>query len=211
MLPIRLAYINRTALILGVTIVFMVPSWQGGTPDYVSGSWTDACPCRVPCPCWRTGRSSASECVNLHVFNVTYDSSQDTNLNRARFILLNIPMSTHRAPRPQTLFIDLHTDDRRTTLIKAMVSQYFGEVEVRRVPIDFSQQTHSQTVSIPGVLEYQVQFLDELSPLPEVANYLYPWLSKPVQGVTSKVEYTSVDGKKVRLDVAARRRTLRVR
>lgn len=177
--------------------MFIVLALQDGTPDYVSGSWTDACPCRVPCPCWRTGRSSAPECVNLHVFYVTHDSSQDANLKNARFILLNIPTSTYHAPTPQVLFIDLHTDDRRATLIKAMVKKYFGEVEVRRVPIDVNQQTRSQTANIPGVLDYQVQFPDEATPLPEVRTYLYPWLSNPVQGLTFKVEYTSLDGKKV--------------
>jgi Protein of unknown function (DUF1326) len=178
--------------------MLIVLALQDVRPDYVSGLWTDACPCKVPCPCWRTGHSSAPDCVNLHVFYITHDTGLDSNLNEARFILLNIPVSSHNAPAPQALFIDLHTDDRRSTLIKALVSEYFGDVEVRRVPIDVSQQMHSQTASIPGVLDYQVQFPDEVSPIPEVADYLYPWLSKPVQGLTFKIEYTSLDGKKVR-------------
>lgn len=157
---------------------------------YLSGLWSDACPCKIPCPCWRTNHSSAPECINVHVFRITHDEASGLNLSGSEFVLIAAPKSLYAAPTPVRLFIDPSVSDSKLAGIKSLITRYFGPIEIVRLPIRFSESDHSQSVEIPGMLTYTVRSLGE-PPAPTVKDYLYPWLVNPMQGVVREVDYNA--------------------
>lgn len=157
-------------------------------PAYVAGRWSDACPCDVPCPCWRTSRASARVCLNVHVFHIRTDESSASNIARLGFVLLMKPKAAYGAPSPSTLYIDSVVPMQQVVEVENLVRQTFGDLQTVRLPIRFSENHLIQSVEIPGVLDYKVRRGRE-APTGDVANYLYSWLSKPVQGVALDVRY----------------------
>src|SRR2546422_1839079 len=82
--------------------------------QYVWGTWSDACPCGIPCPCWEKKQSSAQFCVNFHVFYVRGGSFEGVDLADTLFVLLNLPSTPGWAPVANALFIG--TSDTRKRL-----------------------------------------------------------------------------------------------
>lgn len=159
--------------------------------DYISGSWSDACPCPVPCPCWRTLHSSSQECVNLQVFHVESGRVGKRNLAGAVFILVNLPLSQHSAPRASRLIIDSSLDNDTALAIQNMLGRFFSSAQVLRKPISFESTNSGQHALITDLIEYQVDFSSRIPISTDVADYLYPWLSDPQQGKTTKVVYNA--------------------
>ncbi len=89
---------------------------------------------------------------------------------------------------PVALFIDPSISDSKSAGIRSLVTKYFGQVDIVRLPLRFSESHSSASVEIPGVLTYTVRSLGE-PPAPAVKDYLYPWLVNPMQGVVLKVGY----------------------
>jgi len=190
-----------TGVLLAICLVQVLqthpPHLQNARAGFIVGQWSDACPCKIPCPCWRTRRSSSPNCVNVHVFRITDDESAGTNLAGSVFVLLQIPRSAYAAPSPETLFLDRLTPADKSVAIETLIRSYFGAVKTVRVPLRFSENEHGQSVQIPGVLTYRVRPLRE-PPLQTVADYLYPWLSDPIQGVAVEVTYRVPGHKTIR-------------
>lgn len=151
--------------------------------DYVEGKWSDACPCKVACPCWKTKRSSSQLCVNVQVFQVTSDSSSSNKLTGSRFVLLNLPDDSYQAPRADTLFIDVTLPDSKSAQIESLVKNTFGTFKVVRVPIEIMERDSRLNVRVAERLRYEAE-TDGKAPAQEVIEHLYPWLHNPEQGYT---------------------------
>jgi hypothetical protein len=189
--------IGGFALVLAVSLFGSSGRLPGYRSDLISGVWSDACPCLVPCGCWRTQRSAAVKCVNLHVFKVQRGTYEDVDLTGSVFVLLNLPTEAHAAPKANTLFVESSASPRQREAIEALVSNYFGPVPSKSVVIKFSQDGHGQKAVIPGLLNYKIKFR-EMSPADEVKDYLYTWLYDAKQGTTLEVTYTPPGQKEVR-------------
>ncbi|MGA8491414.1 MAG: hypothetical protein WB711_13390 [Terriglobales bacterium] len=64
----------------------------------------------------------------------------------------------------------------------------------RIVPIKTALRPDSQSVKIPGILNYEVR-LSSQDVDADVRQFLYPWLDRPQQWETRAVSYTSTAGK----------------
>ena len=117
-----------------------------------------------------------------------------SDLSGSVFVLLNLPLSEHLAPSPLTLFIDSKASARNAEAITQIVQRYFGVVQVARSPILVSEDSRTQAIKIPGVLDYKVDFKHGSPPTNEVANFLYPWLADPLQGTVVEIKYISPTG-----------------
>jgi hypothetical protein len=96
------------------------------------------------------------------------------------------PKKPYDAPSPDTLYIDSALPTLQIARIERLVARVFGDVRTMRTPVRFSDD--DQGLEIPGVLQYAVR-RGTTSPPDEVANYLYVWLSKPVQDIALNVQY----------------------
>jgi hypothetical protein len=157
-------------------------------PTYILGKWSDACPCHIPCPCWRTSRASARVCLNVHVFRITRDESSDSNLAGLTFVVLMKPNAAYEDPSPRSLYIDSGVPTQQAAEIESLVERLFGRLQSVRAHIRFSEDHDIQRVKISGVLDYKVRTAGA-GPAEEVRKYMYTWLSKPVQGVALDVRY----------------------
>jgi Protein of unknown function (DUF1326) len=90
----------------------------------ISGEWSDACPCGIPCHCWKHGISSARRCVNFHVFRVESGLFKGVDLTGTVFVLLNVPRTPGEAPSANTLIVDANS--KKSALIESGFQQMFG-------------------------------------------------------------------------------------
>jgi hypothetical protein len=179
------------------SVVLCALSSQPSTSE-ISGTWSDACPCSIPCSCWRKHQSSAEFCVNFHVFKIRSGTYDGTNLAHSVFVLANLPRAPREAPVPDTLFIGT-TDEKKASAIEGAVRRllFFAPLRVLRTPIRYHETKNKQEVSIRGILLYKIDF-DVQQPLSdEVRENLYPWLSDARQGIVKLVVYSRRDGKTI--------------
>jgi hypothetical protein len=164
---------------------------ESGSPlvGYVSEVWSDACPCTIPCTCWRTHRSSAEMCANFPVFKVLQGRYRGRELGGSVFVLLNLPSSPHRAPVANTLYIDSAVDEETASAIISLIGSIFAPLHEARIHIQFVEGAKTQALIIPGLLEYKVNFTGDYNVSDEVLNYLYPWLADPRQGTVEQVAF----------------------
>jgi hypothetical protein len=166
---------------------------------YVTGSWTDACPCKVPCSCWKGHVSSARTCVNFHVFRIRNGVFYGVDLSGSVFVLANLPRAPWQEPVPDTLFVTTH-DDRTTCALQASLHRLFGFTprKVLHTAIEYHESRNQLTVRIPSLLLYKVSFKRKQTLSPDVSENLYAWLSNPRQGTAEIVKYSPKSGEKVR-------------
>ena len=166
---------------------------------YISGTWSDACPCNIPCPCWKRHESSARMCVKFHVFRIRNGSYDGVDLSGSVFVLMNSPKGLRQAPVADTLFVD--TDDaRKAAAIENSLKRLFAFTppKVLRTSIQYYESGKKQRVSIPGLLSYNVSFERERRLSDDVSENLYNWLSNARQGSVESVVYSSAVGEIVK-------------
>lgn len=158
--------------------------------SYLSGTWSDACPCRIPCPCWGQHRSSARLCVNFHTFRIEDGRFHGVSLRGAVFVLLNLPQGPYEEPVAGTLFVSKGDEDRATVIENAL-GDVFGLApdSVSLNSIEYLESGTTVVVKIPGLLSYRVSFPRGKELSPEVSKGLYPWLFDARQGVVETVVY----------------------
>lgn len=175
-------------LLMLLTLVLSLFSQDGRRLGYISGVWSDACPCKAPCPCWKTHRSSSVRCVNFHVFKVEHGEVGGYKLTGAIFVLLNLPKAPHSAPTADTLFIDSKVSEDKAAVIESVILSHLGPLHVQSVAMKLDSQGDRQQLNIPGILAYAIE-TQGASPPPSVADFLYPWLTSAKQGRVRFVKY----------------------
>lgn len=93
----------RGRFLLTVTIrLLLISSLTLGQTNHpteiVEGSWTDVCPCDIPCTCWKTYKSTTDRCVNFHIFRVDRGAYESADLAGAIFIVMSIPSTPYESP-----------------------------------------------------------------------------------------------------------------
>ena len=167
----------------------------------IEGVWSDACPCKIPCPCWRTGHSNVPKCLNFQVFHINQGFFQGADIGKATFVLAAAP----DAPYEQPEFLRIYGVEGPGTNVAGDLMQRvfgiktrFGLQEASSMKVVTDQRRH--TVDIPKLLHYDVgaartsQISGELSM--DVASYLYPWIENAQQWEVRKVRLR-VDGHRV--------------
>lgn len=177
-----------------LTSVLFTQGSNGKRRGYeLEGTWSDACPCKVPCPCWGTKRANAARCVNLQVFHVNKGSFNNVDLADSTFILVGVPAEQFGTPDLYRAYFD---QSSRNVSVSDLFSQAFGlplERGAEQVPsIEATIREKSHSVAIAGVLSYAVGAQitsNDVTPSPEVQQYLYPWLRDARQWVTHRVTH----------------------
>lgn len=172
---------------------------SGSGPTYISGTWSDACPCSIPCSCWKMNRSSAQLCVNFHVFRIRSGLYDGTDLAGSTFVLVNLPRVPGERPVPDTLIIGM-ADAKTASAIENVVrhSFAFSPSNVSRTAMQYHETERTQELLIRGLLNYKISFEVERPLSDEVSENLYPWLSNTRQGIVKSVIYSPAAGKTVR-------------
>lgn len=168
-------------------------------PYSLRGVWSDACPCRVPCPCWHSGRAAVSQCVNVHVFIVEEARSGSRGLPGFAFVLVNLPNASGEAPSPRALYVNEEAGDDAVEVMTSFIRAVYasgGSPPAARVRMDVEISAEGQRVEIPGILEYRIRLpagSDSPRPAPVVEEHLYGWLRDARQGVADRVQYRHGD------------------
>src|SRR5260370_14824530 len=129
----------KFGLVFGMlaTVGFVLILWQwyqAMRRDSMSGLWSDACPCHVPCLCWRTGSSSSPNCFNVNLYRITQDESHTTNLRGSQFVVIESSDAPYAAPFPQTVFVDSSASPDQVRVITSLAEKYFAHAKVIRHP-----------------------------------------------------------------------------
>jgi hypothetical protein len=156
------------------------------------GAFSDACPCRIPCTCWRTSKANVERCFNVHVYSVKPGPNAGSKARNSTFVFIGIPTRPYEAPAPYKLFVDESAPAKVVGQMSAFFYNNYGisSTVIERVPIQANVSQNSHSVIIPGVLTYKVSPSDK-SLAPEVRDFLYPWLHRPQQWEVRQVRYTS--------------------
>lgn len=160
----------------------------------IAGEWSDACPCRIPCPCWKTSRSQVRRCVNVQVFHIEHGQYQGIDFAGATLVLVNTPETDFDSPGSRILYVAQEYD--KADGARAL-SRLFSDIfklpprrGIRFVRMNTIITYGRQVVAIPNVLTYVVSQSDGLSrPDDTVRDDLYSWLEEPKQWRTQKVSY----------------------
>lgn len=161
----------------------------------VSGTWSDACPCAIPCTCWRDGKASVAQCLNIQMYAM--ESAENSPSKSAPVIVLvGLPLAAFQIPQAQKIYVDERIPKQASERMVGLLRRAYGiaQLEVQEVKMVTEISRRRHIVRIPGLLRYEV----ELGTRPisdDVAGYLYDWLHDPAQWRTVNVEYSGTDGK----------------
>lgn len=158
----------------------------------LTGMWSDACPCQIPCPCWHTAHASTHDCQNVQVFLVEQFKHGRSTRRDLAFVIVGWSKHPFEAPEPAVVYIPDGSDADTARLIGDLVRRLLGNAasfEVVRAPIQYRLFANEHEVVIPGILAYRISSQNR-PPHESVARSLYPWLTSPVQGVTKEVSYS---------------------
>ena len=195
----RLSLCLFLSLLLTLAGVVIYAQGTGQGTNYISGTWSDACPCEIPCPCWQKHEPSVQRCVNFHVFRIQNGSYHDVDLSGSVFVLLNLPTEPWHPPAPDTLFVDANDSKKAAAMANAFKILFsFAPPKVLRTPIEYAISGRKQRVSIPGLLSYAVSFEHEQTLSPATSQNLYSWLSNARQGSVDSVVYSPTAGEEVK-------------
>ena len=189
---------KRFLLFLGCSSLLLYALSGAPSASIISGSWSDACPCNIPCPCWSKHQSSAQFCTNFHVFKIRSGSYQGIDLARSVFVLANLPRAPRQAPVADTLFVGT-ADEKKALAIENLVREVFSfsPSRVLLTSIQFRESVKKQELLIHGVLHYKIDFEVQRPLSNEVSENLYPWLSDTKQGIVKSVIYSPKQGEAI--------------
>jgi hypothetical protein len=158
-----------------------------GIKEEISGNWSDACPCSVPCPCWRTGRANGPHCWNVQVFQL------EKPLTRRETLILVGSSEGYWAPSQYILYTDKTADDSGIRKLSGFFEANYG-VDVRasrRAEIRDESSRGQLRIEIPGILKYYIEPSPATPLSGTVRDYLYSLVAKPAQWKTRLVKYQS--------------------
>lgn len=185
-------------VLYAVALTVGVPQGAAGTPQsnssYLKGEWSDACPCKVPCPCWKTGQSSVEKCTNFHLYLIPEGRYAGKTLRNTAFVVVNVSHVSRGRPLPTVSYIELGASPVERTAVSAFLREVYpgAHIPLHRKSIKFKSTATKHLATISGLLTYEVAFPNAGSskkPVESVSSYLYPWLSEPQQGETTRVAF----------------------
>jgi hypothetical protein len=168
----------------------------GGSTAGISGVWSDACSCAIPCPCWETGSANVRRCLNVQMFQPkTHDSSN----GGATFVLIG-NSEGYWAPSKYTLYVSNSADATLVSKLTDFFGSYYGvgPEDLRRVVINVETSAYTQRLEIPGVLHYSIESLPKTALSDSVSDHLCEFLLKPKQWKTHALTYQSETGTVIR-------------
>src|SRR5581483_5572490 len=181
---------RRSALVFVVVVLVTTNGSHSATAGF-SGTWSDACPCTIPCMCWKEKKASVPDCFNVQVFKIDRGSYRGVKIGGSSFVLVGTSGKPYSAPSATTLIIDKRLDKRRALAIEEFISRQFGQVKVLRLPLVVVEKPGIQKATVSGVLFYAVHLSKNDTVSADVANFLYPWLNEARKGVSGNVLYST--------------------
>lgn len=170
--------------------------------DHLVGLWSDACPCRIPCPCWKSGKASAAFCLNIQLYDINQAILKGVDKGNLQFVLIAMPMGSLGISTPRWAYVDSTMQQDKVQAVIELVQMLYG-VPVKVIPdkVVIRALPGLHEVNIPRVLTYKVRRreADEAKVDQSVASYLYPWLREPEQGLTELALYTP-EGEEIRYE-----------
>jgi hypothetical protein len=172
---------------VGLPYSTQLSSNDRSTRDLIRGSWSDACPCLITCPCWSSTNASVRLCANVQVFSITQATIDGHSLKDKHFAVIGLPGGPFDLPHISTVLVEDQADERVVgDIIQVLFGSYEVKMQVVKISSDLSKSR--QRIKIPGLLEYEVEALSpEATPEDQVRTNLYRWLSNPRQGRVKKV------------------------
>jgi hypothetical protein len=194
------------AVLCGIIIFSIGESFStmSQTAD-LKGEWSDACPCSIPCPCWRSSKSNVRHCVNIQLFHIHHGAYNGIDFDNSVFVLMNTPEGDFESPSPYLLYAPMKYQRNNITTLAQLFRERFKlspRLGIRFVRIDADINATRHRVSIPQVLTYDVYAEGGLSSRLDntVGPYLYPWLHatkqwrvQVVMYLPNKVEYQATN------------------
>ncbi len=116
---------RRSALVFVVVVLVTTNGSHSATAGF-SGTWSDACPCTIPCMCWKEKKASVPDCFNVQVFKIDRGSYRGVKIGGSLFVLVGTSGKPYSAPSATTLIIDKRLDNRRALAIEEFISRQFG-------------------------------------------------------------------------------------
>jgi len=188
---------TRRVWLSALTAVLLLPmrdatsnqAAPNGSSDGISGTWSDACSCSIPCPCWQTGRANVPHCLNVQVFQPSVSSFPDGD---SAFVLVG-NSEGYWAPSQYTLYFDNSTEALLDGKLSGFVQKYYGisPASSKRVTIKVVVSPNMRRLEISGILHYHIESTHKAALSETVRNYLYDWLLKPEQWKTKVLSYRS--------------------
>lgn len=211
-----LASFVLTGLVL-VQFLFLSGSWENDeeknsqdprgkqatsseSADYIGGRWSDACPCEIPCPCWKIGQSKIKTCLNIQVYWIESGVLRNEKVGETLFVVVSRPVRDYLAPSPMIIYVGERASQEVTNAFSSLLRKLHGDpftLRTERVQIHYKLQNDEHQITIPGVLDYKIHATHENRALTlsnEVRAHMYSWLSEPRQGITRRVKYEGMDG-----------------
>jgi hypothetical protein len=143
---------------------------QVGAVYSLQGTLTEACSCNVLCPCWIGEDPDGGECFAIVAWHI--DSGQVTGIDvsgRSLVAVAHIPGNILAGNWELVLLVDEHTNpEQRDALVKVFSGQLGGPLAdfaqligtlkgVERVPISQQVRGGTGTLSIPGIVEAELE------------------------------------------------------
>ncbi len=157
------------------------------------GVWSDACPCKIPCPCWRTGQSNVARCINVQMFHVRSGLFQGKDIAGLTFLLVGMPDAEYERPIFDKAYAQ--SGPGANSFDAVLLQNLFGVQARSGVQVVSNMKVRLepsfQRADVHGLLQYDVGsprgHVIQLSH--EVGDYLYPWLRDAKQWETRKVSF----------------------
>jgi|HubBroStandDraft_1064217.scaffolds.fasta_scaffold71271_1 hypothetical protein len=180
-------YKKALVVILLITLLALQGSAGQKAP---LGTWSDACPCKIPCPCWRTQRANVPRCLNVQLYapSVAMEKAKQNVV----FVLVGSPTTQYGSPSNFSLYVDKGMPTSTLEFMRGFFADNYGIAPhtEKIVSINASLSRDSESVEIPDLLAYKVSASSQMLDV-NVEKYLYPWLTNPRQWVSSSVTYKS--------------------
>ena len=181
--------LRRIATICAVSVSICLQGVAGGLGGEIAGTWTDACPCKISCPCWATGLANVPRCVNIQTFQISAGKFAGAELAGRGFVLLNLPRSRGAAPSPQEIYVDPHMSVPDANAIHQLAELQLGPLRMIRYPVRMHWDKSRLVLKIPGVLSYHIEALEHEPPAQGLKDNVYPFLQSLKQWRAKRVSY----------------------
>jgi hypothetical protein len=192
---------NITSVCLGILVTLCVMplrdagGWCSVPKDLsraVSGTWSDACSCSIPCTCWRTGRSNVQHCLNVQVFQL--DSLE--SVEKSTFVLVG-NSAGYWPPSQYVLYFDNGADELLVRKLSSFFQTFYGAkpMPLSAVKLKLRVSPRRRHLEIPGILHYDIESGSRTAVSDMVRGYLYEFLTEPEQWRARELRYQSKLGR----------------
>lgn len=181
---------TKEIILLVVMLAVLLPIREMSEVDPAAiGLWTDACPCPIPCTCWRTKRAGTKQCLNVQVFFLSQGAHRGRELQPMAIVLINISGRDFGSPVPLIAYVDNSIDDEGLDFATALLAArgLMPSAGVHRKKLTSRVTKDSITVGVGDILDYKIATTTHSAPERNVKDHLYPWLTEPEQWVAEGV------------------------